>query len=216
MTIANPPSRRRFLKAAGLTIAGATLTCAGLGVAATRPPAVELPDRTLEGEQPVNNRILVTYATRAGSTAEIATTIAETMAARGYSVDLKPVNEKPDLTGYAAVVLGSAIRMGRWLPEAVDFVKAHQTTLNAVPVALFTVHMLNTGDDEASRTGRLAYLNDIRPLLPDAGEVYFTGAMDFKRLSFLDRLIAKMVGAIEEDRRDWGAIKQWAHTVEMG
>jgi menaquinone-dependent protoporphyrinogen oxidase len=40
--------------------------------------------------------------------------------------------------------------------------------------------------------------------------------MDFKRLSFLDRLIAKMVGAIEEDRRDWGAIKQWARTVEVG
>jgi len=164
----------------------------------------------------VNNRILVTYATCAGSTAEIATAIAETLAARGYSADLKPVNEKPDLTGYAAVVLGSAIRMGRWLPEAVYFVKAHQTTLNAMPVALFTVHMLNTGDDEASRTGRLAYLNDIRPLLPDAGEVYFTGAMNFKRLSFLDRLIAKMVRAIEEDRRDWGAVKQWARTVEVG
>ena len=97
MTTTNPPPRRRFLKAAGLTIAGATLTCAGLGVAATRPPAVELPDRTLEGEQAVNNRILVTYATRAGSTAEIATAIAETLAARGYSIDLKPVNEKPDL-----------------------------------------------------------------------------------------------------------------------
>lgn len=216
MTTTNPASRRRFLKAAGLIIASATLTCAGLGVAATRPPAVELPDRTLEGEQPVNNRILVTYATRAGSTAGIATVIAETMAARGYSVDLKPVSEKPDLTGYAAVVIGSAIRMGHWLPEAVDFVKTHQTDLNAVPVALFTVHMLNTGDDEASRTGRLAYLNDIRPLLPGAEEVYFTGAMDFERLSFLDRLIAKMVGAIEEDRRDWGAIKQWARTVEMG
>ncbi len=81
MTTTNSPSRRRFLKAAGLTIAGATLTCAGLGVAATRPPAVELPDRTLEGEQAVNNRILVTYATRAGSTAEIATAIAETLAA---------------------------------------------------------------------------------------------------------------------------------------
>ena len=43
----------------------------------------------------MNNRILVTYATRAGSTAEVAAAIAETLAARGYAVDVKPVKEKP-------------------------------------------------------------------------------------------------------------------------
>ena len=91
MTTTNSPSRRCFLKAAGLTIAGATLTCAGLGVVATRPPAIGLPDRTPEGEQAVNNRILVTYATRAGSTAEIATAIAETLAARGYSASSRDI-----------------------------------------------------------------------------------------------------------------------------
>jgi menaquinone-dependent protoporphyrinogen oxidase len=41
-------------------------------------------------------------------------------------VDVKPVKEKPQITGYSAVVLGSAIRMGNWLPKAVDFVKANQ------------------------------------------------------------------------------------------
>ena len=43
----------------------------------------------------MDNRILVTYATRAGSTAEVAAAIAETLAARGYAVDVKPVKEKP-------------------------------------------------------------------------------------------------------------------------
>ncbi len=157
MTTTNSPSRRRFLKAAGLTIAGATLTCAGLGVVATRPPAIELPDRTLEGEQAVNNRILVTYATCAGSTAEIATAIAETLAARGYSIDLKPVNEKPDLSGYAAVVLGSAIRMGRWLPEAVDFVKRIGTPstpcrLRCLPSICSTPAMMNPVGRDAWHT----------------------------------------------------------------
>ena len=66
----------------------------------------------------MNDRILVTYATRAGSTAEVAAACAETLAARGYAVDVKPVKEKTQLTGYSAVVLGSAIRMGDWLPEA--------------------------------------------------------------------------------------------------
>lgn len=161
----------------------------------------------------MNKRVLVTYATRAGSAAEIAAAIAKTLAARGYAVDVKPVKEKPKVDGYAAVVLGSAIRMGAWLPEAVDFVKANQAALNSLPVALFTVHMLNTGDDEASRTARAAYLNVVRPLLNTAEAVYFEGQMDFGRLSFLDRAIAKMVKAVEADHRDWGQIKQWASAV---
>lgn len=100
--------------------------------------------------------------------------------------------------------------MGHWLPEAVDFVKANQAALNGVPVALFTVHMLNTGDDETSRANRAAYLDAVRPLINPAAEAYFAGAMNFARLSFLDRLIARMVGAVEEDRRDWATIKAWA------
>ncbi len=157
----------------------------------------------------MNQRILVAYATRAGSTAEIAAAIGESLSARGYAVDVRPVKSQPDLAGYTAVVLGSAIRMGNWLPEAVNYVKTNQVALSALPVALFTVHMLNTGDDEASRTARAAYLNAVRPLLPGAEEVYFEGKMDFSRLSFLDRTIAKMVKAVEEDRRDWAQIRGW-------
>jgi menaquinone-dependent protoporphyrinogen oxidase len=161
----------------------------------------------------MNKRILVTYATRAGSTAEIAQAIAETLAGRGYVVDVKPVKEKPALDGYAAVVLGSAVRMGAWLPEAVNFVKANQAALNDLPIAVFTAHMLNTGGDQTSRAARAAYLNAVQPLLQDAEAIYFEGKMDFSRLSFLDRAIAKMVKAVEADHRDWGQIKQWAGAV---
>ena len=163
----------------------------------------------------MDNRILVTYATRAGSTAEVAAAIAETLAGRGYAVDVKPVKEKPQLTGYSAVVLGSAIRMGAWLPEAVDFVKANQAALNALPTALFTVHMLNTGDDQASRAARAAYLDAVRPLLNGAETTYFEGKMDFSRLSFLDRTVAKMVKSVEADHRGWDEIRQWANAVEV-
>jgi menaquinone-dependent protoporphyrinogen oxidase len=161
----------------------------------------------------MNNRVLVIYATRADSTAEIAAVIGETMSERGFSVDVKPVKEKPTLKGYQAVILGSAIRMGNWLPEAVDFVKANQQTLKQMPLVLFTVHMLNTGEDESSRSARLAYLNTVRPLLNTVEEVYFTGKMDFSHLSFMDRIIAKMVKAVESDLRDWDKIRQWAKTI---
>jgi menaquinone-dependent protoporphyrinogen oxidase len=206
-------SRRDFLKVAGLTLATAAVTCSGLGYVATRTPRVEDPEFAFGEENSMNNRILVTYATRAGSTAEIAATIGKSLSERGFAVDVKPVKDKPSLNGYQAVIMGSAIRMGNWLPEALDFVKANQSTLKALPVALYTVHMLNTGDDETSRSARLAYLNNVRPLLNSAEEAYFTGKMDFSRLSFMDRFISKMVKAVESDQRDWDNIKQWAKTV---
>ncbi len=202
-------SRRKFLKVAGLTLAGATLTCSGLGYAATRPPKVQTPQQTFGKENTMNDRILITYATRAGSTAEIAAAIGANLSQRGLMVDVKPVKEKPDLGAYQAVILGSAIRMGSWLSETVDFVESNQAVLRQMPVALFTVHMLNTEDDETSRANRLAYLDAVRPLLNDPEEIYFQGKMDFSRLSLLDRFISKMVKAVEADNRDWDRIHSW-------
>jgi menaquinone-dependent protoporphyrinogen oxidase len=206
-------SRRDFLKFAGVTLATTTITCSGLGYAATRAPEVDTPEHVFGKDDVMNNRVLVTYATRAGSTSEIAAAIGESLSQRGLLVDVKPVKDNPSLNGYQAVIMGSAIRMGNWLPEAVNFVKANQSVLNAMPVALYTVHMLNTGDDDTSRNARLAYLNNVRPLLNTAQEAFFTGKMDFSRLSFLDRFIANMVKAVESDQRDWEKINQWANTV---
>jgi menaquinone-dependent protoporphyrinogen oxidase len=208
-----PLSRRNFLKVAGLTLAATTVTCSGLGYAATRTPEVETPEIIFGKDNSMNSRILVTYATRAGSTVEIASTIGESLGQRGFAVDVKPVKDNPSLQGYQAVVVGSAIRMGSWLPEAVNFIKANQQALNQVPVALFTVHMLNTGEDETSRAARLAYLNAVRPLLSNAPEAYFAGVMDFSRISFLDRMIASLVKSGEADHRDWNKIRAWSQLV---
>ena len=165
----------------------------------------------------MNPRILVTYATRAGSTTEVAAVIGEALAKRGFAVEVKPVKAKPSVGGYQAVVLGSAIRMGRWLPEMMDFIKQNQPALGGVPVALFSVHMLNTGDDEASQAARTAYTVPVHQHLAPASEAFFAGKMDYARLSFLDGLIAKAVGsqtgASVGDRRDWDRIRSWAEAI---
>lgn len=206
-------SRRDFLKVAGITLGASVVTCSGLGYAATRTPEFETPEINYTKENTMNKRILITYATRAGSTVEVAAAIGEVIAARGFEVDVKPVKEKPSLDGYQAVLVGSAIRMGNWLPEAIEFVKENQEVLNQMPVALFTVHMLNREDDAESRANRLAYLRDVRPLLDSAEEVFFAGKFDMSRLSFLDRMISKAVRAVDEDCRDWDNIRRWAQTV---
>ena len=50
----------------------------------------------------------------------------------------------------------------RWLLEAVEFANSNQGDLLAVPVAVFSVHVMNAGDDERSRRKRTAYLDDVR------------------------------------------------------
>lgn len=206
-------SRRNFLRIAGISIGTATIACSGLGYAATLPPEVKTPELTYGKENEMNKRILVTYATRAGSTVEVASAIGEILAARGYSVDVKPVKEKPSLDGYQSVLIGSAVRMGQWLLEAVDFLKTNQIPLKSLPVGLFTVHMNNLGDDELSRTNRLAYLDTVRPLVKAESEVFFAGKMDMSKLSFIDRTVARMVGSKDEDVRDWIKIRAWAKTI---
>jgi menaquinone-dependent protoporphyrinogen oxidase len=111
------------------------------------------------------------------------------------------------------VIVGSAIRMGSWLPEAVDFIKNNQQALNNIPVALFTVHILNLGDDEQSRTNRLAYLNSVHSLIQPVDEIFFTGEIDTEKLSFVDRLMVKMVNSPVGDLRDWDKIHNWSQII---
>lgn len=66
----------------------------------------------------MNKRILVTYATHTGSTVDVAAAIGETLGARGFAVDVRPVKENPSVDGYQAVVMGSAVNGAKWLPEA--------------------------------------------------------------------------------------------------
>lgn len=118
------------------------------------------------------------------------------------------------MDGYQAVVIGSAIRMGNWLPEAVNFVKDNRAQLSRKPTAFFTVHMLNRGADEASRQARQAYTAAVRQILTPVDEVFFLGKMDYNRLSFLDRTIAKAVEKQTNSRagdfRDWEKTRSWA------
>lgn len=164
----------------------------------------------------MDKKILITYATRAGSTVEIAAIIGETLSKHGFAVDVKPVSENPSLDGYQAVLMGSAIRMGSWLPEAVDFVRKNQSALNQLPTSIFTLHMLNSGDDETSRAARQAYIAPVRELLPSVNEVFFRGKLDYKTLSFFDRLIAKAVETPDNppgDFRDWDKIRDWSQSI---
>ncbi len=158
-------------------------------------------------------KILVTYATRAGSTIQIAETIAQTLGGTGSAVDMRPIKSVTDLKGYDAVVIGSAIRMGQWLPEAVQFVKTNQSTLANVPTAYFLVSGFLKNDTPEMRKTVEAYLDPVRKILEPKSIGMFAGKMDYGKLSFLDRTIAKVMKAEEGDWRNWDAVRGWAHDL---
>jgi menaquinone-dependent protoporphyrinogen oxidase len=160
-------------------------------------------------------RILVAYASHKGSTAEVAAEIGVMLRVRGYEVNLASVTNDPSIEGCAAVLIGSAVNGGQWLPEAVDFVRNHQQDLARLPVALFTVHIMNAGADERSRRKRLAYLDEVRPMLRPVEEAFFLGiGPDPKKDFWIARWVFRRFGgAGEGDCRDWEAIRGWARAV---
>jgi len=160
------------------------------------------------------NKILVTYATRAGSTFEVASTIAEVLRAVGATVDVKPVPAVHEVEGYDAVIVGSAIRMSCWLPEAVAFVKANRKALSHIPTAYFLVSGLLRDDTPGMQHKVLAFLDPIRTILEPTSIGLFAGKIDFSKMNGLDRSIAEGIGSSDGDWRNWEAIRQWARDLQ--
>ncbi len=198
-------SRRGFLK-----FAGGSLIAGGLIVLGATPPAISFPETEYGEEKEMSKKILVAYASKAGSTAEVASAIAETLSHSGASVDLRAVKDIHGLEGYQAAVIGSAVRIGQWLPDAKAFIEREQAQLAGMPVAIFSVHMENLGEDAASRQARAAYTAPIHARVTPAAEAFFAGKIELSRLSFLERMMSKIMKNGDEDRRDWEAIRAWA------
>jgi menaquinone-dependent protoporphyrinogen oxidase len=212
-------TRREFVTAA--TSLGAAVAIAGAAgctdTASASKPAVDTPTTSYGGGSMMGKRILVGYATRNGSTVQVAQAVGETLGTRGYAVDVKPLEDSPSLAGYDAVVLGSAVNGARWLPEALDFVRANHDALSAVPLAVFSVHAMNCGKGEKETRRRQSYLGQVRAIVHPAHEAYFVGrgptAQDTS--AFTLWLYRTFGGDIEGDGRDWTAIRAWASELAV-
>jgi menaquinone-dependent protoporphyrinogen oxidase len=165
------------------------------------------------------DKVLVTYASRTGSTEETAGEIARILSEDSARVDLLPINEVTDLSTYHAAVVGSAIQSQQWLPEAVHFVRQNRSALQRIPVAMFTLCMtLAMKDGEKYRPDVLAWLAPVRSLVQPVSEGLFAGALDIRRIPSLgDRMKFRMsvlFGVWKEgDHRDLDAIHSWAEEL---
>jgi menaquinone-dependent protoporphyrinogen oxidase len=164
----------------------------------------------------MSDKILVTYASRAGSTAGVAEAIADTLIKGGAEMDLRPMQEVTDVALYRAVVAGSAIQGQKWLPEAMQFLRTFQTPLAQRPFAAFSVCMtLAMRNGEQYRPSVAEWLAPVRALARPVSEGLFAGVLDIGKIpSFGDRLkfrLSVLFGVWSEgDHRDWDAIREWA------
>jgi menaquinone-dependent protoporphyrinogen oxidase len=152
--------------------------------------------------------ILVAYASKHGSTREVAVAIADSLRSRGFDVELEEAADVRDVSGYSGVVVGGALYTGRWHRDAIGLLRRHRGQLGTVPVAVFGMGPKtdSPGDLDGARRQvehALAKVPDVRPLAVGV----FGGVVDPTKLRFpFSRLPAS-------DARDWDAIRRWADEV---
>jgi menaquinone-dependent protoporphyrinogen oxidase len=205
-------SRRDFLKITGITLGTSVVACSGLAALATHSPDVTLPESTY-GDQNMSKKILITYASKCGSTGEVASAIGKTLTQTGVGVDVLPLKKVTNLSAYQAVFLGSAIRMGKWLPAAADFVRENLAILQRIPTAYFTVCATMSEDTPAKRARAAGFTAPVRAVLTPAAEGYFGGKVDPNKLSLLENIAIKAKGVPQGDFRDWVKIANWAQST---
>jgi menaquinone-dependent protoporphyrinogen oxidase len=160
------------------------------------------------------SKILVAYATAAGSTGEVAEAIGKTLREHGASVEVCRARQVSDVNGYDAVVLGTGVRAGRTYAEAGQFLATHQTALRQVPVASFVVCLSardGTDDDCAEAKGYLDAMFAQAPGVEPVSKGTFAGVVDYAKLPWLLGAILKWLKKEPGgDYRDWAAIETWA------
>ncbi len=165
-------------------------------------------------------RILIVHASKYGSTREIAEFIAEKLRDRGFETVAQDVGSVTGLADYDVVVVGSAVYMGHWMPEAADFVQGNRAVLVNRPVWLFSSGPLRLAPGNPSLDDSELVPTEIPALLaavhPREHRVFF-GALDSAKLAFKHRALRKLPAARailpEGDFRDWDAIEAWAGTI---
>ncbi len=203
-------SRRDFLVfSAGVVAAMSLGGLSGAGV--SHAADMKFPEGGCGGK--IEKKVLVTYASKYGSTGGVADAIRKELCSKDVTTDMALISNAGNIGSYQGVVIGSAIYMGKWMSEAVDFVKKNKDTLRQMPVAYFLVCMTLARPTEENRAKVLSYMDPILKAVPEIKPVgigTFAGALDYNNLSWLNKKILKSKGTPEGDFRDWNSIRAWA------
>lgn len=156
-------------------------------------------------------RALVGYATRAGSTADVAAHLAEGLRSEGWQVDVANLADQPSPAGYDLVVFGSGIHASAWFSEGVAWAAQHAEALRERPVAVFNVCL--SAVDPSVRAESLGYNKAVTARVTPIAETTFPGRYRPAEVGFFKRLLMRSINKPAQDHVDPEAIRAWARSL---
>ncbi len=213
----NKPNLQRMERRSFLTLSAGLIAAVAFGGCRSIPDLARAEESPFPegrcGDRDMEKRVLVTYATKYGSTGGVADAIGKELCGKGLAADVALIRNAGDLNLYQGVVVGSAIYMGKWMGEATDFVDKNRDILGRIPVAYFLVCITLAQQTEKNRAKVLSYMEPVMKAVPEVrplGIGTFAGALDYHKISWVNKQILKAKGAPEGDFRDWNSIRTWA------
>jgi len=161
----------------------------------------------------VPHTVLVAAASRHGSTAEIAARIGnelrESLPSPSWRVHIADADSIDTIEGYDAVVLGSAIYLGRWLKSA------RQLLEKAQEAPAFGTWLFSSGPVAADALGsELVDTNDdVADRLRVKESIVFPGRLVTGSLGRVERAVTAAMHITDGDFRDWEAVEAWANDI---
>lgn len=154
--------------------------------------------------------VLVAVASRHGSTFDIATMIGAELERSGIEVTVAPPEMIESVEEYDAVILGSAVYVGRWLESARDFVERTAASLAGRPVWLFSSGPVGEPLKPHEEAPDAAH---IRALVGARSHHVFAGRVNPDSLGIGERAILSLVRAQAGDFRRWGDVRAWSAMI---
>ena len=165
-------------------------------------------------------KTIVVYASKYGSTKGIAEFITEKLLQQGTQAEARNIDEVPNPGDYDALVVGSAVYMGHWMDEAVEFVRRNRAVLANRRVWLFSSGPLQLGPEISSLSSpklEPKEIAELREAIHPRDHKIFFGALNPNKLRFKHRALRKLPAARailpEGDFRDWNDIEAWANAI---
>ena len=164
----------------------------------------------------MENRILIAYASKYGSTAEIAEYVGQVLRNMGIEVDVSSVNAVNDISQYENIIIGSATRMDKLLSEAVKFATKNESKLRRMKTAYFIVGVTMKQNTPENREKVKGFLEPLYRIREPVSIGLFAGKIDYSKVGFSWKVMAKLdkSGLMEEgDFRNWDTISKWANEI---
>lgn len=172
-------------------------------------------------------RVLIAYGSRYGSTEEIVNKISEYLKdldVESTVVDVKKEKKWPLFDGYDGVIVGSGIKISKWMREPLQFLELRSHDLERIKLAVFISCISIINDPEYAQKELLEKIFKETGVAPDLYEAFgpLIDMSGSSRMGFLDKIISKTVitGLNNDlnlnldmngrnDLRDWDKIKQF-------